>query len=191
MATCQSHYMRNRRGEKHTVTSGNSKHSPPENTERTAERQFTEGENCQLAINGNTDMCLRPFQQTREFQEKNAWLPQHRHTGQPLTLCPFRLHQASGSFLVSQWVVWSCPIYLLRRGKNQSVSVYYLNPETKLEHYTQYKVSIKKLPWANPSESEATVQLSSPRTYPQLSTGLNVGSLGTLWCLGWPLCQTQ
>lgn len=31
----------------HTMTSGDSKHSP-EHTERMGERQFTEGENCQL-----------------------------------------------------------------------------------------------------------------------------------------------
>lgn len=88
MATCQSHYMKNRRGEKHTMTSGNSKHSPPEHTGRIWERSLLRTKTASWTSDGNQDMPLRPLQQgpwrnlslqwaQSSFSRENAWLPQH------------------------------------------------------------------------------------------------------------------
>lgn len=80
MATCQSHYMKNGRGEKHTMTLGNSTHSPPEHTGRVGERSLLRTKTATWTRDGNPDTPL-----SLHFQKKMSGYPStHRTTPAPV-----------------------------------------------------------------------------------------------------------
>lgn len=107
MATCQSHYMKNGRGEKHTMTLGNSTHSPPEHTGRDGERSLLRTKTATWTRDGNPDTPLRPLQQgprnlsllwtQSSFSKENVWLPQHTQDN-PSPCALSRYTNPEGSF---------------------------------------------------------------------------------------------
>lgn len=69
MAPCQSHYMKNRRGEKHTMTSG-IPNILLQNTERRGRSSSPRVKTASWTSDGSPGTTPRPFRQTRGFQEK-------------------------------------------------------------------------------------------------------------------------